>query len=637
VNHPDGRHGAARHALGALMLLSLVVCGASAQSDRAPDSLCRVVLLNVGDPLLPAFIALDRATRDEIRAKVGRPVQFYAETLDMLRFPRAQLEQETVALLSKKYRGAKVEAVVAIETTALEFAESHGDLIWPDTPIIFHSVPTSYLARRTLSPRITGVPVRYDIEPTLELALRLRPATRRVVVIAGAGEFDHELIRLARGAIEGRAGKIDVEFLVDRSLAEARAAVGKLPVDAIVLFLSMVRGGDGAPHTSRNVVTQLAAASSVPIFGIFETYLSDGIVAGSIASFETQGRRAGDLVARVLKGERPADLNVQPPVQPGCIADWRQLKRWGIDESLLPDGCDVRFREISTWERYRWQIDLAILVMFAQTALIGALLFQRYRRRQAESAGAQLRVELAHAGRLVTIGELTAAIAHEVNQPLGAILANVDSAEMLLDSDDPRISDVRQILADIRKDDLRANDVIKRLRTLLAKHEMTRERIDLNETILEVLRVLEPEAQRRHVELVTEFDDGIPRILGDRVHLQQVLLNLVLNAMDAMADTHVTSRRVTVRTARRPDGDAEVTVSDRGHGIASEHLSKLFVSFYTTKQRGMGLGLSIAKSIVEAHGGRIWAEPYRGGGATFRFTLPVTGDSGRAATAERPA
>jgi signal transduction histidine kinase len=331
----------------------------------------------------------------------------------------------------------------------------------------------------------------------------------------------------------------------------------------------------------------------------------------------------------VLKGERPAELGVQPPASPTCIADWRKLRHWGIDASLLPDGCEVRFRELSTWERYRWQIDLAILIMFAQTALIAALLFQRYRRRQAEHAGAQLRVELAHAGRLATIGELTAAIAHEVNQPLGAILANVDSAEMLLESDDPRIGDVRQILADIRRDDLRANEVIKRLRALLAKHETARERIDLNETVMEVLQVLESEAQRRNVELVTEFDPGIPRIRGDRVHLQQILLNLVLNGMEAMVDTHVTARCVTVRTALRPDENAEVAVSDRGHGIAHDQLPRLFDSFFTTKQRGMGLGLSIAKSIVEAHGGRIWAEPDRGNGATFRFTLPLGADSAR--------
>ncbi len=255
--------------------------------------------------------------------------------------------------------------------------------------------------------------------------------------------------------------------------------------------------------------------------------------------------------------------------------------------------------------------------------MIGTLLLQRTRRRRAEIALHQHQVELAHASRLATVGELTATIAHEVNQPLAAILSNVDAGELLLESGKARLEDLRQILAEVRKDDLRASEVIRRLRALLAKHEMARGRLDLNEAIGEVLAVLGAEAGRRKVELATEFDPALPKVLGDRVHLQQVVLNLVVNAMDAMADTHVLQRRVEVRTELRQDGSVEIAVTDRGHGIAREDLSKLFESFFTTKHRGMGLGLSIARSIVQAHGGRIWAEANAGGGATFQFTLPA--------------
>jgi signal transduction histidine kinase len=580
-------------------------------------------MLNPGDPYMPAFRALDQATRTEIRARAGPAVEFYAETLDMLRFAPAGLEQGTRAFLREKYRHVPVDAIVAVETTALDFAERHGGELWPGAAIVFNSVPTSVLERRTLGPRTIGVPIRYEIGPVLDLALRLRPQARRVVVVAGTGEFDAVLVRLARSALQAHDGKLEASFLVDRSLADTRAAVAKLAPDAVVLFLSMLRDGDGAPRLSRDVLSQLEAVSAAPLFGIFETYLGGGITAGSIASFDAQGRRTGELVARVLNGEQPGALGVQPTVPAACIADWKQLRRWGIDEALLPEGCEVRFRELSAWERYRWHIGAAVFVMLAQAALIAALLVNRYRRRQAELAVQQHRVELAHAGRLATMGELTATIAHEVNQPLGAILANVAAAEMLLESGGARVDDVRQILADVRKDDLRASEVIRRLRALLARHEMARERLDLNETIAEVLKVLGTEAGRRQTELATEFDPALPNVLGDRVHLQQVLLNLVVNAMDAMADTHVSARRVTVHTALRQDGSVEVAVADRGHGIARPDLSKLFDSFFTTKQRGMGLGLSIARSIVQAHGGAIWAESDARGGATFRFTLPA--------------
>jgi signal transduction histidine kinase len=633
VDHRIGRYAVARRALVAAVLGS-ALCGGAAPAAEAP---AQIVTLSATDPYLPAFVVIEHAAREAILAGAGRNVAFHVETLDMLRFPRAQLEREALALLGKKYRGLKVDAVVAVETTALDFAERYGSELWPGAAIVYHSVPLRALSGRTLGPRTTGVPVRYEVAPTLELALRLRPGTRRIVAVGGSSEFDRALQGLARAALEGVVGRVAVEYLFDASLAEARAAVGALPPDAIVLYLSMFRDRTGRQFVPRDALSRLAEASSAPIFSIFDTYLGAGTVGGSMTTFEAQGRRAGELVARVLRGESPAELGIQPPVAPGCIADWRQLRRWGIDAGLVPADCDVRFREPGAWERYRWQIVGALALILAQMALIAALLFQRRRRQTAESAVQQHRVELAHAGRLAVAGELTAAIAHEVNQPLGAILANVDAAEMLLDSGAARTGELREILADVRRDDLRASEVIRRLRTLLAGHETARERVDLNDTVAVVFRLLAAESKRRRVELVAELETALPGVCGDRVHLQQVLLNLVMNAMDAMADTRETARRVTVRTALRSDGSIEVAVSDHGHGVTADQIPKLFDSFFTTKRRGMGLGLSIARSIVEAHGGRIWAEPGSREGATFRFTLPAAEDPVPSTAVVRPA
>ena len=621
----------------AAALLAGALCAAPAHAVAAEGAPCRIVSLTSTDPYLPAFIAINDAMLDTIRSRAGCRTEFYSETLDMLRFPREQFEQEAVALMRKKYQHVKIDLVVATETAALDFAERYASELWPDAAIVFHSVPLSALRGRTLGPRTTGIPVRYDVGATLELALRLRPAARRVVVVAGTAEFDRGMVGLARAALESPARKSQVDYLVDLSVGDTLAAVAKLPPDAIVLYLSMSRDGDGAPQVPRDVLTRLATASPAPVFGLFETYVGHGIAAGTIAGFAAQGRRAGELAARVLRGERPAELGVQAPVAPACIADWRQLRHWGIDEGLLPAGCELRFKELGAWGRYRWQILAGLAVILAQAALIALLWVQRRRQRRAELAAQQHRVELAHAGRLAVIGELTAAIAHEVNQPLGAILANVDAADMLLDSGTARLDEVRAILTDVRKDDLRATEVIRRLRTLLAKHESAREPLDMNETIAEVVRLLETEARRRVVELVTKLDRAAPTAIADRVQIQQVLLNLIVNAMDAMADTPIPQRRVVVRTSRSAGGGVEVAVSDRGNGIPADHLPKLFDSYFTTKPQGMGLGLSIARSIIEAHGGRIWAESEAQGGATFRFTLPFAPSGSVPAHAEPPA
>jgi PAS domain S-box-containing protein len=231
---------------------------------------------------------------------------------------------------------------------------------------------------------------------------------------------------------------------------------------------------------------------------------------------------------------------------------------------------------------------------------------------------------LAHAARLAVVGELTASIAHEINQPLGAILSNADAATILLESDSPPLDELRNILADIHNDDVRASETIRHIRSLTRKHEMEMESLELNEVASEVLRLISTEARRRNVSLRTDLSAESAIIFGDRVHLQQVLMNLILNGLEAVADMPQAQRQLVVRTRNVDRHTVQISVTDSGRGIPSERLPRLFESFYTTKENGMGLGLAIARSIVEAHGGEILAENnHEGGGATFRFDLPL--------------
>jgi two-component system sensor kinase FixL len=233
---------------------------------------------------------------------------------------------------------------------------------------------------------------------------------------------------------------------------------------------------------------------------------------------------------------------------------------------------------------------------------------------------------LAHSSRLAMVGELTAMIAHEVNQPLSAILSNVETAEMLLDSSRPRLEEIRHILADVRDDDLRASEAIRRIRTLLRRRPMELQTIDLNDLVADVLHFVTGDAQIRRIELQTELAARLPAVNGDRAHVEQVLLNLLLNGMDALADIAEGNRRLLVRTASN-GAMVEVSVSDNAHGIDPARLEQVFDSFFTTKKNGMGLGLSIARSIIESHQGKIWADNNPRGGATFRFTLPAVSQS----------
>lgn len=267
---------------------------------------------------------------------------------------------------------------------------------------------------------------------------------------------------------------------------------------------------------------------------------------------------------------------------------------------------------------------LASALLVVQTILIIALLVQN-RRHARERADAQRQyAEITHAARLALIGEITASVAHEVTQPLSAILSNVETAELLLRQPHPNVPLVLEILADVRQDDLRADNIVRRLRTLLRKRELQLEEVDVNALASSVLSLVLPEAVRRNVLIRTSLDPGLPRASADPVHLQQVLLNLVINGMDSMENTPADQRVLEVRTERCAGAEPNlvVMVLDRGHGFELAQKDKLFDSFYTTKTAGLGLGLSIARSIVKLHGGAIWAENRREGGAAFAFTLP---------------
>jgi PAS domain S-box-containing protein len=233
------------------------------------------------------------------------------------------------------------------------------------------------------------------------------------------------------------------------------------------------------------------------------------------------------------------------------------------------------------------------------------------------------RLDLTHASRLALVGELVASIAHEINQPLTSIVTNASAGLLQLEREAPteRVLELRDILADIRDEGRLAAGVVERLRSLSAKRQVERRALNLNEVAFETLRLVGGDARRRRVTISTELVPSLPAVEADRVSLQQVMLNLLLNAMDALDQEAEERRRVTVRT-RRVDDWVEVAVTDTGRGIPADRLPKLFDAFFTTKADGLGLGLSIARSIVEWHGGRIWAEDHGGRGATFHMWLP---------------
>ena len=262
--------------------------------------------------------------------------------------------------------------------------------------------------------------------------------------------------------------------------------------------------------------------------------------------------------------------------------------------------------------------------LIEQLYLLGEVFANALSRKQGELEAQRLRQDLTHIGRVSALGELTASLAHELNQPLTSILSNAQVAERLLAAAAPNLEEVREILRDIVTDDRRATEVIRRLRALVKKGDLEFAPLDLNELIREVARLMQSDAISRGISLSLELAGDLPTVRGDRVQLQQVVLNLVLNGLDAMHESGAGQRTLIIRTARNVADAVAVSVQDAGTGIDEKNVDQLFHPLFTTKPEGLGMGLAIARTIVDAHGGRLSAANNVTAGATFQFSLPVS-------------
>lgn len=608
--------------LSAALLAGLLFAPAVHAADQAPSKLV-VVLYPEPNDGRPGNVLADRGLRAAF-AGSPVPIEIHNEYLDLSRFSDADYQQDLARFLARKYSGHEVDLVVVGLSSALDFALAHRGELFPGVPIVCMAVDGQEIDARTLPPDVVGVPVEMDLSASLATALQLHPQARHVFVVAGASKFDASWEARARAAFEPQGDRIEINYLSGLPLADLEAAVARLPPHSLVYYLHVFEDRDGRIYVPAEVVENLAVHSSAPIYGHVDTYLGRGIVGGRVFSFEQAGRDAGQLALRVLAGEDPARIGIQPTSQSAYIFDARQLDRWGISAASLSAGSEIRYREPTVWEQYKWHFTALMSLVGLQAVLIAGLLVQHRRRTRAERSRSQMEKQLrgTHEELRRLAAEILGAqemerrrIARELHDDFGQNLALVSVELDLLRQRPPATA------ADAKERIQGTSDRVKQLSSAIHDlshqlHPMKLEQLGL----VAAIRSLCKELTQIHVVRIDFHPDDVPPTLPADVALclyrvaQEALRNVVKHSGAASASVSLWTTGKTL--------DLEVRDAGRGFDPASVPAQD-------------GLGLVSMRERLRLASGELTVESRPGAGARLLAQVPL-GTAGSAYVQSRP-
>ncbi|MGC1704185.1 MAG: ATP-binding protein, partial [Pseudolabrys sp.] len=560
----------------------------------------------------------------ELKQQSPWPLDITEHSLVTARSPDEDPEAPFVEYLRALFAKRPLDLIVSIGAPAANFVQRHRPRLFATTPMVFTAVDQRRVQYSSLTANDAVVALRINYLSAFENILQVLPDTKDVIVVVGTSPIEKFWKEAIGKEVEPLADRIKLSWTDESSFEALLKQASALPRHTAIFWELMIVDAAGVVHEGDVPLTRLHAVANAPIFSYDESFFGNAIVGGPLLLAADTGRLTAAATIRILNGEKPGEIRTLVQFA-SPVFDWREMRRWGISESRLPAGSEVLFRSPTAWEQYRWQVLIIAAVILTQTLLILGLLYEHQRRRRAEVQSLQRMAELAHLNRVATAGELSASIAHEVKQPLAAVVAQSSAALRWLAHTTPDLNEARAALKKIVFAGNRASEIVDNLRSMFRKESSARRPLDINDLITDVIGLTSHEAQKHGILVHTTFSEAPkPQTLGDQAQLEQVFLNLVMNAIEAMNSSKSDHRVLELKTSVNEGHEVLVTVADSGPGVDAENLEKIFDAFFTTKPDGMGMGLSICRSIIESHGGRLWALP-GDPGLIFCVSLPSVG------------
>ena len=611
-----------------LRIAAILVAGLFHATLSAAESLPRTVLvLDQSIPYGEYFGRLFASFQATLKIRSDIPTTTLFERLEYSHSQGSEYDNLLLSFMKEKYSSRRIGVIVVNGFDALQFAIRLGTELDPAIPIVFSNIDDGLANQLDLPPNVTGMTIRRTIRDALATAKAFIPRLKRIAIVGDPLE-QQSYRRHYKSEFSAIDREVELVDLTGLPMNEVRSRVAALPRDSAIFYTRLTLGPGDIRYDPNEALELVFEVANGPIVIDQETRFGHGGTGGFILEAAPTGEAVALIVLRLLNGESASSIPIMPGEFVKPIFDWRELRRWNVNEARLPSGSEIRYREATVWEQYNVQILAICAALLAQAALIGWLIYEIGRRQRAEIHSRSAMAELTFMNRRATAGQLSASIAHEVIQPLTAITTRASTTLRLLAAETLDIDKIRTALNQIEAAGHRAGDIISSVRAMFKKDAPDRAPTDINRIILTVLSIVRVELQKHGVELQTKLNNHLQNVSGDKVQLQQVVLNLVMNGVEAMQS--VPHRVLNVQTEQTESGMVRISIADTGTGIDPSNLDRIFKPLFTTKGTGMGMGLAICRSVVESHGGRIWVSDGVNGGSMFQFELPTNATKDRA-------